>query len=157
MLVRVQRRWHTCGQPGERRCGADCYRVSQSCFAQWTQADAWLGPMTPVQFTQIRGKIGAGRISSRQGLSEEIDPLPDYMQTMLGRSQCLNGGGRRVVLDAGNGAWSEIAPEIFRRLGFRCYLYFMRCRWTLSRPLAGLLTCVESHTTALCRGGTVPN
>jgi phosphomannomutase / phosphoglucomutase len=37
---------------------------------------------------------------------------------MLRRWQCLNGGGRRVVLDAGNGAWSEIAPEIFRRLGF---------------------------------------
>jgi phosphomannomutase/phosphoglucomutase len=76
-------------------------------------------PMTPAQLSQIRAMIGAGRPSLRRGLSAEIDPLPNYMETMLRRWQCLNGGGsRRVVLDAGNGAWSEIAPEIFRRLGF---------------------------------------
>jgi phosphomannomutase len=76
-------------------------------------------PMTPVLLSQIRAMIGVGRVSSRPGLSEEIDPLPNYVRTMLRRWQCLNGGGnRRVVLDAGNGAWSEIAPEIFRRLGF---------------------------------------
>jgi phosphomannomutase / phosphoglucomutase len=79
-------------------------------------------PMTPVQLSQIRAGIGASRASSSRGLSEEMDPLPNYLQTMLRRWQCLNGCGRRVVLDAGNGAWSEIAPQIFRRLGFdvRC-------------------------------------
>jgi phosphomannomutase len=38
---------------------------------------------------------------------------------MLKRWRHLNDGRRtRVILDAGNGAWSEIAPEIFRSLGF---------------------------------------
>jgi len=85
-------------------------------------------PTTPEQLAQIRELAGetASRPSQspNQGRIESVDLIPKYIETVLtrwdrlGQSNCQRATPRKVVLDAGNGAWSEIAPEIFRRLGF---------------------------------------
>ena len=74
-------------------------------------------PMTPEQLTHIRALTMTRKFRLMQGRIEQIDPIPDYIQAMLLRWTHLH-RGRRVVLDPGNGAWSEIAPDIFTRLGF---------------------------------------
>jgi phosphomannomutase/phosphoglucomutase len=51
-----------------------------------------------------------------QGASLSADPIPAYREWILGR--WAGGKPIRVVLDAGNGAWSELGPAIFEELGF---------------------------------------
>ncbi len=76
-------------------------------------------PTTPEQLAGIRALSMTRAFRSGSGRREEINLLPDYEQTILQRWNRLHANGPgRVVLDAGNGAWSKIAPEIFRRLGF---------------------------------------
>ena len=81
-------------------------------------------PTTPEQLAQIRELTRTRAFRSIQGQIEQIDPIPEYIQAVLSRWDSLRRDNRRqvvprrVVLDAGNGAWSEIAPDIFRRLGF---------------------------------------
>jgi phosphomannomutase len=81
-------------------------------------------PTTPEQLVQIRALAMTRRFRSGQGRIEQIDLIPKYVQSLLSRWNHLNRSGSggivagRVVLDAGNGAWSDIAPGIFRRLGF---------------------------------------
>jgi phosphomannomutase len=74
-------------------------------------------PTTPEQLASIRALTASRRFRTGQGRGELIDPVPEYVEFMLSRWSHLR-PSRRVVLDAGNGAWSEIAPEIFRLLGF---------------------------------------
>jgi phosphomannomutase len=76
-------------------------------------------PTTPEQLAWIRALTIKRNFRSGRGQRDAIDKLPEYAQIMLKRWRHLNDGRRtRVILDAGNGAWSEIAPEIFRSLGF---------------------------------------
>ncbi len=76
-------------------------------------------PIIPRQLTEIRALTASRTFRAGHGGIETIDPRPLYVRTMLKRWEALSGGeGRRVILDAGNGAWSEMAPRIFRGLGF---------------------------------------
>jgi phosphomannomutase / phosphoglucomutase len=76
-------------------------------------------PITPPQLIEIRTLTESRRFRRGRGAIETIDPRPLYMQTMQRRWEHLIGSGHgRVILDAGNGAWSETAPAIFRNLGF---------------------------------------
>jgi phosphomannomutase len=76
-------------------------------------------PTTPKQLARIRALSEAREFRSGQGAKETVDLLPEYVQTTLERWRHLNRNSQpKVILDAGNGAWSEIAPDIFRRLGF---------------------------------------
>jgi phosphomannomutase/phosphoglucomutase len=76
-------------------------------------------PITPRKLTEIRTLTESRTFRSGPGSIETIDPRPLYMHTSLERWEHLIGSGRgRVVLDAGNGAWSGMAPPIFRSLGF---------------------------------------
>jgi phosphomannomutase len=53
------------------------------------------------------------------GAVEKADPIPAYRAWMLSRWRDLPARTfGRIVLDAGNGAWSVLAPEIFCELGF---------------------------------------
>jgi phosphomannomutase len=74
-------------------------------------------PTTPEQLAHIRALTRMRRFRASPGSMERIDPIPDYIQAMLLRWNRPHRSSR-VVLDPGNGAWSEIAPDIFRRLGF---------------------------------------
>jgi phosphomannomutase len=76
-------------------------------------------PITPRQLTEIRRLTESRTFRSGSGSMETIDPRPLYVQTTLKRWEHLTGNGNGpVVLDAGNGAWAEMAPAIFRCLGF---------------------------------------
>ncbi len=82
-------------------------------------------PPTPDDFAQLRSRVGQGAFRSFQGASEELDPVPAYRQWIVARWKNLaQGDSPKVVLDAGNGAWSELAPRIFRELSIQfCRLY----------------------------------
>jgi phosphomannomutase len=75
-------------------------------------------PTTPQQLAHIRSVTETGSFRSGQGSLETVDLWPAYTKAMLQRWSHLNGSRQPVVLDAGNGAWSEMAPEIFHSLGF---------------------------------------
>ena len=76
-------------------------------------------PTTPQQLLEIRRHAELHEFRLRRGSMKSVNPRPLYTRTMLERWECLRRGKpARVVLDAGNGAWSELAPEIFQRLGF---------------------------------------
>jgi phosphomannomutase len=77
-------------------------------------------PPVPEDFAQLRSRVGKGAFRSSKGSSEELDPVPAYRQWIVERWKNLSRAGRlAVVLDAGNGAWSELAPQIFDELGIR--------------------------------------
>jgi phosphomannomutase len=77
-------------------------------------------PPVPDDFAQLRSQVGKGVFRSSKGSSEELDPVPAYRQWIIERWKNLTPDGRlAVVLDAGNGAWSELAPRIFDELGIR--------------------------------------
>lgn len=76
-------------------------------------------PMTPEQLLEIRAMAGSRAFRTGSGRLERIDPRPAYANAMTEWWTSLReGAAARVVLDAGNGAWSEMAPAIFRELGF---------------------------------------
>ena len=75
-------------------------------------------PTTPQQLSAIRALAEARTFRGGIGSLETVDLVPSYRQQTLQRWAHLRDRPRRVVLDAGNGAWSELAPEIFRDLGF---------------------------------------
>jgi phosphomannomutase len=80
-------------------------------------------PTTPRQLAEIRALAEARSFRQAKGSVENVDPRAHYMKTIVERWRHLRGTGRRVILDAGNGAWSELAPVVFGNLGFetRCF------------------------------------
>ncbi len=47
----------------------------------------------------------------------QVDPVPEYRAWVKSQWEASS-SGLRVVLDAGNGAWAQLAPDIFRDLGY---------------------------------------
>jgi phosphomannomutase / phosphoglucomutase len=75
-------------------------------------------PTYPKQLIEIRKLAESRAFRMRRGSVKNVNPRPLYARTMLERWDSLrHSKPARVVLDAGNGAWSELAPDIFRRLG----------------------------------------
>ena len=53
-----------------------------------------------------------------RGRLDQIQPLPPYVDWITERWRHLRAGRpARVVLDAGNGAWADLAPKVFTKLG----------------------------------------
>jgi phosphomannomutase / phosphoglucomutase len=76
-------------------------------------------PVTPEQLAHIRSIAERQKFRRGRGLLRKVTPSSTYMRTEIERWKHLkHNEQRRVVLDAGNGAWSVIAPLVFRRLGF---------------------------------------
>jgi hypothetical protein len=77
-------------------------------------------PPLPPDMDRVRANAGKGLTRRLRGSVAEIDPAPRYRRWMESRWQGLDGGGfGPIILDAGNGAWSLLGPEILRGLGFR--------------------------------------
>ena len=70
-------------------------------------------PPTPGDILRIRF---AEAFRPGCGSVEVADPAPAYLEWLT--SRWWNSPACRVVLDPGNGAWSLLAPEVFRALGF---------------------------------------
>lgn len=76
-------------------------------------------PPTPEDFKRIQQSTEEAAPRHAVGNLEKIDPVPCYHEWILERWQKAGAlKGRKVVIDAGNGAWSKLAPAIFRSLGF---------------------------------------
>ncbi len=77
-------------------------------------------PPTPDDMDRIRLASEAGTFRSGVGSVQISDPLPAYREwiTWRWRSLAAEGVGP-IILDAGNGAWADLAPEIFEDLGLR--------------------------------------
>src|ERR1051325_1790406 len=83
-------------------------------------------PPAPEDLDRLRRAAEAGAaVPVPRGAIEGVDPSPAYRGWLLDRWKGLSGPpAMEVVLDAGNGAWSEVAPQIFERLGFRVHRLF---------------------------------
>ena len=75
---------------------------------------------TPGQLLQIRAVTAKREFRKGHGRYECVNLQPLYQEMLLKRWGHLAGRRfARVVLDAGNGAMSEIAPQIFSELGYQ--------------------------------------
>lgn len=82
-------------------------------------------PPTPDDFDRLRGQVERGHFRKQQGKMESINPIPTYRTWVLERWKHLHASSpMAVVLDAGNGAWSELAPSLYAALGFRVHPLF---------------------------------
>jgi phosphomannomutase len=82
-------------------------------------------PPTPEDFDRLRHQVEGGNFRLERGQVEKIDPVPAYKAWIMERWRHLRrSAGIVVVLDAGNGAWSELAPVIFEDLGFQVHRLF---------------------------------
>ena len=76
-------------------------------------------PTTPEQLSMIRNIVETGLFRIGNGATERVDLVDSYQRQMI---ECWSHLVPRrlphLVIDAGNGAWSELAPQIFRSLGF---------------------------------------
>ncbi len=73
-------------------------------------------PPAPADLETLRERHGAIQTQYGKGRVYRVDPAPAYRNWILGR--WAGAHGLRVVLDAGNGAWSRLGPEIFEALGY---------------------------------------
>jgi phosphomannomutase/phosphoglucomutase len=77
-------------------------------------------PPSEAELERLRASLETPAEVRDGGSIRVADPLPDYRRWILGRwARDVSGAPLHVVLDAGGGAWSEIAPDIFEKLGFR--------------------------------------
>ena len=74
-------------------------------------------PPSPEDIDRIRALVESNAPRGMRGCVETADPVPAYREWITARWRRLPAS--RVVLDAGNGAWSELGPQIFRTLGFK--------------------------------------
>jgi len=82
-------------------------------------------PPTPDDFDRLRELTERGIYRRQHGKVDSLDPVPAYKACVMERWKHLGEpNGMGVVLDAGNGAWSELAPPLFEELGFRVHRLF---------------------------------
>ncbi|MBZ5565629.1 MAG: phosphomannomutase/phosphoglucomutase, partial [Acidobacteriia bacterium] len=82
-------------------------------------------PPTPGDLIQLCKSVEEGLWRKGSGKLEVINPVLAYENWLTQRWQhVLRPTGRVIVLDAGNGAWSELGPSLFEALGFRVHRLF---------------------------------
>jgi phosphomannomutase len=83
---------------------------------KWMVGEA---PPTPEDMERIRNAAESGVFRSMDGGVETFDPIPEYREWIVSQWKELPAQQTgRIVLDAGNGAWSQFGPEVFAALGF---------------------------------------
>ena len=84
-------------------------------------------PPTEEEIVALRESLRTPFEVSGNGSVERLDPVPEYLQWLRERwARLAQPPPLRVVLDAGNGVWSKLAPEIYWQLGFRVHPLFCR-------------------------------
>jgi phosphomannomutase / phosphoglucomutase len=82
-------------------------------------------PPSPEDFARLRARLAEGGFRVAPGSIQVVDAIPSYLQWVTGRWKHLaQAHPPAVVLDAGNGAWSELAPRVFAALGVTAHLLF---------------------------------
>jgi phosphomannomutase / phosphoglucomutase len=78
-----------------------------------------LRPPSPAQLLDIRARAEASNFRRHKGQFRTVSSIDAYERQLLARWGNLNPRDLpALILDAGNGAWSDLAPRIFRQLGF---------------------------------------
>ncbi|MEG1604969.1 MAG: phosphomannomutase/phosphoglucomutase [Clostridia bacterium] len=87
--------------------------------AQYNGLKFMLGnqPVTRALIDRIEALVARGAFPEGAGRLEALDVLPGYLGAMKARFGCAPRG--KVVVDAGNGAMSLIAPEALRACGYQ--------------------------------------
>ena len=73
-------------------------------------------PVTRADIDAVKAAVESGRFSEGKGRVAPVDVLPEYLASMARRFRAKR--PLRIVVDAGNGAMSRVAPEAFRRCGY---------------------------------------
>ena len=72
-------------------------------------------PVTPEDVQALAHEMAAGHFAEGRGQYRRVNLLDDYVDDLCSAFEGLV--PRRVVVDAGNGSMSTVAPELLRRLG----------------------------------------
>ena len=73
-------------------------------------------PVTRADIDAVKAVCDSGAFASAQGSAAARDILPEYMAFLKGRFRAKK--PLKIVVDAGNGAMSAVAPEAFRQSGY---------------------------------------
>ncbi len=108
-----------------------------------------VGELPPAEedIARLRDWSDTGAQFRKGGSREPVNAIEPYLEWILGR---WRGASRlSVVLDAGNGAWSELAPQVFERLGFEVTRLF--CEIDGRFPNRSPNCALAENLGALCR------
>jgi len=76
-------------------------------------------PPSELEIKELQQRLLTPPDQLRTGTCERVEPVASYESWLLERWKGLRANRLSVVLDAGGGAWSVIAPAVFERLGVR--------------------------------------
>ena len=79
-------------------------------------------PVSRRDIDAVKAVAASGCFANERGDCSTVDILPGYMDNLVRRFQATR--PLKVVVDAGNGAMSRVAPEVFRRCGHRAVELF---------------------------------
>jgi phosphomannomutase / phosphoglucomutase len=81
-------------------------------------------PPLPADVARVRAAAENKMGRRLRGSITAVDPAPVYRSWILSRWQPLDSCAGPIVVDAGNGAWSRLGPQLLRELGFRVVCLF---------------------------------
>jgi phosphomannomutase / phosphoglucomutase len=82
-------------------------------------------PPLPADVARVRAAADSNARPGLRGSVEAVDPIPAYRRWILSRWRALvDGCTRPIVVDAGNGAWARLGPDLLRDLGFQVVCLF---------------------------------
>lgn len=105
-------------------------------------------PVTRRQMDELEAVAKAGRFAEARGDVQPVDILPEYMLSLTRRFSAPK--PIRLVVDAGNGAMSTVAPEVLRRCGYAVVELF--CEPDGRFPNRDPNPSDYSHLDAACQG-----
>lgn len=73
-------------------------------------------PVTREIMDAVEAAVAGGNYLSRPGRRARYEPLSEYMDDLAGRFTAPR--PLKIVVDAGNGAMSDVAPRVLRRCGY---------------------------------------
>lgn len=107
-----------------------------------------LGPLPSIRedLEEIQQIVAGGERVLGEGSVETVSIVGNYQEQIVRRFS--PGGSLKVVLDCGNGSYSEIAPAVFRQLGYQVVELF--CQPDGTFPNRDPNPAIPEHLSALC-------
>ena len=107
-------------------------------------------PVTESNLLNIKKLVETERFRSGSGEISSLDVLPAYRESIKAIApQVLNLKSFRVILDCGNGCYSDIAPDVFRDFGYQVEELF--CEPDGTFPNRNPNSAVKENLSELCR------
>ncbi|MCM8817313.1 MAG: phosphomannomutase/phosphoglucomutase [Candidatus Omnitrophica bacterium] len=78
-------------------------------------------PITPEEIKEIENLVKSERFANGEGKISEKDVLQEYKDYI---KSFFKDGNLKIVVDAGNGCWWKIAPEVLNELGYKVVRLF---------------------------------